>query len=331
MATAPAIPTQVIIQQGNTDVLLSWSMVSAATSYAVQRSADGITYASLGTSTSPKYLDTTATINTQYWYQVASVNASGTSSYSSALSIIPTRSAVMSLAAIRLAAQQRAEMENSNYITIPEWNSYINQSYFELYDILVTVYEDYYVQTPYTFTTDGTTAQYSLPSDFYKLLGVDLSLSTSTNAWVTLKKFTFIARNRFVYPQLNSAPLGYFNLQYRLVGSTLYFIPNPSSGQSIRVWYVPKLVQLLLDSDVLDGISGWTEYVIVDAAIKALQKEESDCSLLMAQKMALVKRIEESSMNRDAGQPDTVSDVRTRAELWGSFGPPNGDGGYGGF
>jgi hypothetical protein len=58
------------------------------------------------------------------------------------------------------------------------------------------------------------------------------------------------------------------------------------------------------------SISGWLEYVITDVAIKILQKEESDVSVLMAQKMALKQRIQEAASNRDAGRPDSISDVR---------------------
>ena len=91
------------------------------------------------------------------------------------------------------------------------------------------------------------------------------------------------------------------------------------------------MTQLLSDSDILDGVSGWTEYVIVDAAIKALLKEESDTTVLMAQKLALIKRIEETAMNRDAGQADTISNVRTWGERWGAYGGPGFDGSFGGY
>jgi hypothetical protein len=214
---------------------------------------------------------------------------------------------------------------------MPEWNSYINKSIDELYDLLVTSYEDYYIAPPITFTTDGTNGAYALPNGqnydgapaFYKLAGVDLGLSNSNNAWVTLKKFNFIDRNRFIYPQLSSSILGVFNASYRIVGNNLQFIPVPSAGQYMKMWYVPRLKPLLLDSDICDGVNGWTEYVIVDAAIKALQKEESDVSVLMAQKQALKVRIEESAQNRDESIPDTISN--TRGSGWQS-----GGGGYNG-
>lgn len=321
----PAIPQNFAVQQGNGEVFLSWSLTAGATSYSVQRSTDGVTFSTLASPSTIYYLDSTVTVGTNYYYQVASTNGGGTSGYTSAQSIVPTNTADLSLGQLRLMSQQRADRVNSNFVTMPEWNTYINQSYFELYDLLITVYEDYFVQAPLVVTTDGT-GNIALPDDFYKLLGVDIGAGGT--GYVTVKKFDFIARNRYLYPQIAATALGVFNLQYRLMGSNLMMIPTPQSGQQVRIWYIPKLVQLLQDTDILTGISGWSEYVIVDAAIKALQKEESDVTVLMAQKQMLMKRIEESSMNRDAGQPDTISDVRSRSERWGGMGYDGPSGGY---
>lgn len=245
----------------------------------------------------------------------------------------------MTLGQLMTAVRQRADMLPASYtpstagntnlfVSDAELISYINQSYFELYDLLVTLYEDYYVASPLIIPTDGATQQYPLPDGtlysaapaFYKLLGVDLGIGNNNNAWVTLRKFDFIDRNRYVYPQLNSTYLGVFNLRYRLVGNTLTLIPTPSSGQYMRMWYIPRLTQLTATADTADGVSGWTEYMICDGAIKCGQKEETDVSVLLAQKQALIKRIEDSGMNRDAGMPDTISDTRTRARGWGQFG-----------
>lgn len=322
------IPQNFYLQQGNGSAFLNWSLVAGATSYSVNRSTDGTTFSVVGSPSTNYYLDSTVTVGTNYYYQVASVNASGTSAYSAAQSIVPTNTADVSLGQLRLMSQQRADRVNSNFVTLPEWNSYINQSYFELYDLLVDTYEDYYVTGPTSLTTTGSNL-IALPTNFYKLMGVDGSPG-STNAFVTLKKFNFIARNRYIYPQLPNTLLGVFNPQYRLVGNNLMLIPTPQAGQTVQIWYIPKLTQLLQDTDILTGISGWSEYVICDAAIKALQKEESDVSVLMAQKMALIKRIEESAMNRDAGQPDTISDTRSFSDRWGGYGGLGWDGPYGG-
>jgi hypothetical protein len=67
---------------------------------------------------------------------------------------------------------------------------------------------------------------------------------------------------------------------------------------------------LTSDSDLFDGYSGWEEYVIVDAAIKCLEKEESNTAALMNRKAYLIKRIEEAAGNRDAAFSPRIADTR---------------------
>lgn len=321
----PATPTSFFVQTANSQNLISFALATGATSYDIQRSVDGVTYSSIATPATNQYLDTSVSRGTQYWYKAASVNGSGTSPYTIPQSVVPVLTGEMCLSQIRLQAQQRADRVNSQFLTMPEWNININQSLFELYDLLVTTYEDYFLASPVSFQTNGSTYLYPLPDGilyngaepFYKLMGVDLALNTAQNAFVTINKFNFIDRNSYLYPNSASTIYGVFNMRYRVLGSQIEFIPTPTGSQTIRLWYIPRLRQLLLDTDTTaDSVSGWIEYVIVDAAIKALQKEESDVSVLMAQKMALIKRIEETAMNRDAGIPDTISNARSNN--WGS-------------
>lgn len=330
MAT-PAIPANFIIQSANSQILLSWDLAAGATSYNVYRSTDGTTFTNVANPTTPYYLDATPTLGTLYYYYITATGTSGVSAPTTTLTQVPVNTGEMCLVQLRLAAQQRADRVNSQFVTTPEWNSYINQSLFELYDLLVDQYgEDYFIAPPVTFNTNGTTQLYPLPDGntfftaadgspvkapaFYKLTGVDLGVNTGPNGYVTLSKFNFIDRNRYFYPNTASTQYGVFNMSYRLVGDKMEFIPVPSNNQPIRLWYIPRMTQLLKDTDITtQGVSGWLEYVIVDAAIKALQKEESDVTILAAQKDMLKRRIEAASMNRDAGQPDTISATRSVA------------------
>ncbi len=339
----PGVPQDFNIQSGNQQILLTWALTAGATSYSIERSTDQIIYSVIGTSTSTQYLDTSVTLGTQYYFKIAGVNGSGTGIYSSALSAVSTPTGEMCLSQIRLASQQRADRVNSQFVTMPEWNQMINQSMYELYDLLIDTYADYYLAAPVLFSSDGSTNLFPLPNGtnylattppyaaaepFYKLMGVDLGINTVNNAWVTVNKFNFSDRNKFVYPNTASTLYGVFNLQYRVMGTNIQFIPTPTAGQQLRMWYIPRLPQLLLDTDITtSSVSGWIEYVIVDAAIKALQKEESDVSVLMAQKQALKVRIEEAAANRDAGAPDRISDVRSNSNPWGTSGPVGGFGG----
>lgn len=352
MAGIPGIPQNFNIQTANQQILASWDLIPGATSYVIQRSLDNVTFTTLATiSGSPLgtvYLDTGVALGIQYWYQVQGVNSSGSSSFTYSKSAIPTPTGEMSLQQIRLQAMQRADRVNSNFLTTPEWNTNINKAMFELYDLLVTVYEDYFLAPPIQFVADGNTYLYPLPNGsntflnannpsqtvtpppYYKLLGVDLALQNATNAYVTINKFNFIDRNRFVYPNTASTIYGVFNLQYRVMGSNIEFIPTPSAGQAIRLWYIPRMTELLQDTDITQqGISGWIEYVIVRAAIYALQKEESDSTKQEQQLMFLKQRIEETAANRDAGSPDTISDTQgNRGWGYGNNGFNGGRGGW---
>jgi hypothetical protein len=348
----PGIPQNVNIQSANRQILLSWNLVAGATSYIVNRSQDNVTYTVVATvSSTPlatSYLDAAATVGTQYWYTVQASNLSGSSPSTAALSAVPVPTGEMCLSQIRLQSMQRADRVNSNFLTLSEWNQNINKAMFELYDLLVTVYEDLYMATPVQFVSDGTTFLWPLPDGamtfvnginlnqtivaqpFYKLLGVDLALNNATNAYVTINKFNFVDRNRFVYPNTSSTIYGVFNLQYRLMGNNqIEFIPTPSAGQAIRIWYIPRLQELLQDTDTtITGVSGWIEYVIVRAAKYALDKEESDTSKFDQQILFLKGRIEETASNRDAGIPDKISD--TRANNGSGYGGQGGGFGWGG-
>lgn len=317
----------------------------------------------------------------------------------------------IALGAIRLQAKQRADLENNPAVSDAEWNTYISQSYKELYDMLTSAYgNDYYVATPYQFTlsnaqgytlpdgtpnyqaSDGTTAP-----KFYKLLGVDLQYSASPSGWVTLKRLNFIDRNKYAYPNTAINWNGYTNLRYRVQGNQIYLVPIPMSGQTARIWYVPaptslsyilpgssvlssnvigsmastfgvtigmniysslnnvvptntmitatssttmtlsnnaqssvtnNIFQVWDDSATLDGISGWEEYVIIDAAIKAQIKQEGPFEPLVGQKMDMKARIEAMAEGRDIGEAIHVSDVAgANAYSWDG----SGDGGGWGF
>ena len=350
--STPGTPQNFNVQTANGQVLVSWAQTAGAAYYQVSRSLDNVTFAVLSTvSGSPlatSYLDASALLGIQYWY-IVSASSDGVNYSPSTISqsAIPTPTGEMSLADIRLQAQQRADRVNSNFVTQSEWRNYINKAMFELYDLLITVYEDYYIAPPVQFVADGTTYQYPLPNGFntfqsgvtpsvtitpppfYKLSGVDMALNNAVNGYVTVNKFNFIDRNNFVYPNTSSTIYGVFNLQYRVMGNNLQFIPTPSAGQALRVWYIPRLIELLNETDTTTtGISGWIEYVIVRAAKMALDKEESDTTKLDQELLFLKSRIEESASNRDAGQPDTISNTRTP---WGpnstGYGP-NGRGGW---
>jgi hypothetical protein len=212
----------------------------------------------------------------------------------------------ITLAEMKLQARQRADMESSEFIGEAELTAYINNSIAELYDILTDAYGSEYFVESVTGSITAETASYALPTDFYELKAVDIRLDNQD--WVNVQRFNFNERNRAT--DFSSWDLSALcNIRYRIMGNNLLFTPIPDTSAEYQLWYVPVFEKLTDDSDTFDEQNAYSEYVIVDAAIKMLQKQEDDVSVLMAQKQALEKRIRDKSQARDAGSAPTISDL----------------------
>lgn len=350
MALIPYQPQNLTAEQTDGNILLNWTGSLGATSYQIQRGTDGVNFTNLATSTSNQYLDSYPGVGITYYYQVAGVSVAGTSVYSSVVSMVAAPPGEMSLGELRLRSQQDADRVGSTFIQNSEWNSFLRLAMYELYDLLVTSYEDYNIADPAYINTNGTTFQYELPNGInykggilgsstgtpaqrlYKIAGIDLGVNTSNNAWVTIRRFDWIDRNNYVYPNSTSTIYGVYNMRYRPMGAEtftekLMFIPIPSGNQQVRIWYAPVLKSLLADNDLTTiGYSGWLRYVIVRASKYALDKEEGVDTQKKTEELVFLKqRIEQSAQNRDQGQADTISNTR-RDGIYGN----NGDGGANG-
>ena len=275
----------------------------------------------------------------------------------------------VTLTELRTLTRQRADMENSQFVDDTELTRYLNNSWGELYNLIGENFNEDYFTTSSTISLTSGTDSYSLPSDFYKLRGVDLVV-TSTES-VPLRRYNWAQRTR------NSLTVYARDYRYRLQKNSIVFTPVPSTSDSVKLFYIPsprklesvtpsgvttgstttytvsshsfvaddvvnvsgflatdynsqQTVQSVtattivtdLDSSALsaptsigtvesvfDFYTGWDEYIIVDSAIKMLVKEEQDVTGLMVQKNMLKERMITESQNRDAGEPQTVTDV----------------------
>lgn len=324
------MPQNVVLTTGNGQNYLAWDQVVGATGYTVQVSTTGLvgSFTTSYVTLLNNYLDTNVTTGVQYWYQVASNNPSGTSSFNTvgtndlALTIVPCLPGQINLGYLRYQTRLRADKLMSQFLTDDEWNFNINQAVYALYDILVTKYGDKYFQAPPLVIPipasgvmpipDG--ALYSAAPAMYKLSGVDVGVSS--NQWFTISPFNWIDRNKYSTLQLAGTIQSVYGLQYCWNGNNIYYIPLPNGGQFAQLWYVPIMKQLLQDIDMLPfSISGWSEYVILEAAVIALIKEESleQATAMEAKRDAIMQRIETTAANRDIGTANTVSNSRNRS------------------
>tara|TARA_R100000951_G_scaffold88262_1_gene76266 strand:- start:4001 stop:4645 length:645 start_codon:yes stop_codon:yes gene_type:complete len=204
-------------------------------------------------------------------------------------------------------------MEGSTFVSDTEVIGYINVAMAEIHDILVDRYEDYYVSSQqFTLPADNPGA---LPNEFYKALGVDFNTGGTT---YRLRRFSFQERNVYNSPAMVAGRVT--NTLYAIQGAEIKFIPSPTVSGTATLFFVPEAQQFatsgsgFMDATVVTKAPavafGYEEYVVVDAAIKCLQKEESDVQMLMVQKQQLKERIENAASNRDQGEPTAITDSR---------------------
>lgn len=222
----------------------------------------------------------------------------------------------VTLADLKTRALEKADMVSSSFVTPTELRGYINASGAELHGILTLRFEDQFVSpTPTQFTLTGSSNVQSLASDFYKLRGVD---RMSGADWVPVRSFQWEERGAW---NRSSSVVDGRGVRCRVVGSSLYLVPESAAAGTYRYWYCPRWTDLTSDSDVLpDGMTQgrWDEYIAVDVAIKCLMKEDTDVSALMVQKRALLERVEREASNRDASEQERIVDVHSDdwSDLW---------------
>ena len=114
--------------------------------------------------------------------------------------------------------------------------------------------------------------------------------------------------------------------QYRVRGNNIVFTPEPSWADTsgIRLLYVPVPDELSIDSDTMDGVSGWEDWIVYKCLIKFIGgKEEGDPAIWMQLLSSTEGRIDELLM-RDRANPDTIRDIdeEESERLWPQFGLP---------
>lgn len=234
---------------------------------------------------------------------------------------------IVTVSEILARCRSMSNTENSLFVTDTEIVGYIDRSYRELYDILTTCYENYAISQYSFFTTNGTDL-YDLPTDFYKILGLDLTLDP--NRSISLVPFMWRERNRYRSGLFSPIVPGVI-YQYHLAGNQIRLIPNPSAqGANLTMWYVPipkTLVVTVTDSakqiSSVDIINGYDQFIELSVVTWILSKMEQDISQWEVKLREIKQNILDSAANRDAGCPERVTDATSN--FWPQ-GPGSGTG-----
>lgn len=205
---------------------------------------------------------------------------------------------LVTLTELRTRVRQRSDNEHtgSAFVTDTEITQLLNTSYQELYGNLVRS-GLHTSETTYSITATGAAA-YDLPSDFYALIGV----------WYVDSGYRRRLGRHSVRHRVGTTQTG-VACTYRFKGGDLELAPRPTGG-TYELVYIPQPALLSAGSDVVDGVLGWEEYLVVDAAIKVLQKEESDVRVLLGERERLLARIQDEAAAAEQLESWTVDNVR---------------------
>jgi hypothetical protein len=209
-------------------------------------------------------------------------------------------------------AKDRADMENSEHVSDTQWARYVNQSAAALYDEIADEFEGDFASTTSISTVAGTST-YSLGATFYRLASVPPYVSIGGS------QRRLLPMDIDAVPSLlNAGNSGWSTgqLYYRLINDDkIQILPAPDGVYTLTVWFIPAFQDMSGDASTYDGRNGWEEWVVLDAAIKAIMKEEGDASGLVAERDAKLARLKARMRHKDSA-PRRVRDVTRGDRYW---------------
>ena len=205
----------------------------------------------------------------------------------------------------------RGHFDESTFVTDEALIDFIDSANAELHDLLVTKWEDYYTKEA-TFTLTSGEDSYVLPNDFQKLLGVDIKLG---GRWVRLFRYENSERTHFQDGLINFRGETY---RYRLRENAIKFIPTPNSTDTIRLTYIRHANKITSSSDTVEGFNGWEELIVLFALRRCGSREGTRLTEIDQEIARQVRRIEIAADARDAGEPESLQDYRSR-DYWEGY------------
>lgn len=199
----------------------------------------------------------------------------------------------VTLAELRTALARRLGLENSYDVTPAIQTEYLNSANAELHDLLIAKADDRLL-TSATLTTTPGSATVALPSTFYEARKVEIEDGSTPSGWRKLFPFTLDESH------LLGAPSGK-GYRYRLQGeSSLILSYPPPTAETLRLWFIPYVTDLVNDADTLNTWNAYHELVLAMAARKCLVRQRLETSDVDAEIARLTARVMRDADGRDS-------------------------------
>jgi hypothetical protein len=177
------------------------------------------------------------------------------------------------LAELRERVQSELDLEDEDFISDAELNGYIRRGVRSAENIILNLYEDYFLAKPFAITLVDGQSEYTLPSGIYaqKIRKLIYNGDNEYDRYLVKKikrleeTAALYSGDDFMYVLTNDATNG--------VRITLY--PTPGSadaGKQMLLWHIRKAKDLQLDTDIID-IPEALEYINQYAKDQCINKE----------------------------------------------------------
>lgn len=206
--------------------------------------------------------------------------------------------------------------ENSIKFTSTLITGEVNAALAELYELLDDAHGGYF-DTTGTVSTVAAQDWVALPSDFWRLKGVDILIG---GRYYALDQIGIEQRND--YQTSTGRPCAYRTTAGSTRGRlTLY--PTPSGVETIRVVYTPTFTPLVNDSDSFEYYNGFEDYVVCSTLLRLDQREERPLGERQQELARIKDRIIKGAARRRSAEPQYLTakdgpDYDDVALLWWS-------------
>lgn len=227
--------------------------------------------------------------------------------------------ATKTLTQLIAGTRQLANVQNNNFVTDTELTDRINEAIGELYDLVLSVYEHYYVSY-FSFSLVGgqsgnSVSLAALTGGFYKDETLEWNPGTS-NMRVVARLASNIERD--------AAP----GRTYQILGSpaSLFVYPPEQSAGNYRLLYTPDTPVLVAGTDSLDAtLNKWFNFIQIRVAIDIHNKRQKTSEALTLAgneqdpqpgTLVYVRRSVLTLARNRQEQPQQVPMGRKRSSFW---------------
>lgn len=200
------------------------------------------------------------------------------------------------------------DTDSDAHITDAYLLTLIDRSYNKLYRLIATQYESFFDTEDTSKSLIVGQRDYALASDLMHLKGVDIVISGDR---YPLRTYNFSARTG----KQNASLVSRFDLRaasryrYRSQANNLRIDPVPDSTEAIVMTYVPRPTRITTSGQTFDVLSGFDDFIIYDASVQVLTRQERDPSAMAALRQDAMQAVVAAASPRDVGDPVNVTDV----------------------